>query len=111
MIGSILVIFVLLFYNIHMNTHIPESEELPSSDENNESISEEMEASDQQIVHFLMGHLQQPCSIAEGNLRSFYIRESERLLTQIKNPVAREQLESALHIAKLVLKVEEEKRN
>jgi len=41
-------------------------------------------ASDEEIVSFLIGHINEPCEVDVGdkthNIRDFYIREAERLL-------------------------------
>ncbi len=75
----------------------------------NDNDEQQKEVTDQEFVDFLIPHLQEPCRTEAGNLRSFYIREAENALQKIKDPLAYQRLESALKIAKLVLKAEEQK--
>ena len=57
--------------------------------------------SDTELVTFLMGHIDAPCEVevAPGqleNIRSFYIREAQRILPTLQNPFAKEMLEKKL---------------
>ncbi len=61
-----------------------------------ESSSEK--ATDMQIAVFLAGHIDNPCEaeVAPGqkeNIRSFYIREAESLLTKMEDENAKKLLE------------------
>lgn len=60
------------------------------------------------FVDSFIEHLTQPCGVPEGNLRSFYIREAERVLEEgsVKDRIECERLKSAVRMAKVFLDIE-----
>jgi len=61
--------------------------------ENRTRGKEHEKASDIELALFLIKHIEKPCEDLEGNnIRSFYIREAQRILNTIKNPDAKKLL-------------------
>lgn len=64
--------------------------------EKNESASLE-NATDTELVEFLIGHIDNPCSVEveEGvrlNIREFYLREADQLMEKLTNEYAKNRL-------------------
>ena len=56
-------------------------------------------ATDLELAMFLIGHIDNPCEVEvehgrTENIREFYIREAEKVLTTMTDPQAKELLES-----------------
>jgi len=63
---------------------------------------------DKELVNLMLFHMANPCGTEHGNIRSFYIRESERLIEKniVKDTIQLERLKTAINMAKLLLKIE-----
>lgn len=66
-----------------------------------ETLEQITEVTDIELAMFLMLHIDNPCSMKVGdrtvNLRFFYLSEAKKVLSRLKNPYARNLLQSKIN--------------